>query len=193
MFYLYGITTAIAGIVSGWVLARWQCRRLLNSLTEVYVDPNSTARDDARFRGPTRGALILIILLAASLLVGFGIQQSIFQRQARDRSACMEAWGDRVITTLAARSEAGRDVDQASAAADKAGQARDDAVASVLDIVIGLRAHPPIATTADFDRALATFTTAQSDLDAARRKQESTRKAQEQTRTDNAYPRLDCR
>lgn len=146
------------------------------------MDPNApdpVKAGDARFHGPTRTILILIIILACGTLVGFGVQQAAYQHQQRSRAACTERWGQSVVDTIAVRSDATSAVDQAQAQ-------KDDALDGIIGVVIGLRKIPPASTPRDLDDALARFAEAKASLGRVKA-------AASQTRAENPYPRLDCR
>lgn len=156
--------------------------------------------------GPTRGALVLIILLAAGVIIAIGLQQRAFQQQqtretqeasdraaaARRQAVCVERWGKEVIDTITARTAATGTVDEADKRVAAAATRRDAAIDAVLDAVIGLRSIPPEATTADLDAALRRFSTAKAALNAARETVKDAEGSAEQTRQQNPYPLLDC-
>lgn len=139
-------------------------------------------------RGPTPGALVLILLLAAAMLVGFGIQQSLYQRErnANDarldaRDECVETWGRGVIRTLRGRVKA----NDVLAAAQKR---TDNRLYDIVGFIINQRANPsPTITEQDrtFTQVLTRFAVAKADLDTITQQVEDARRA-------NPYRRLDC-
>lgn len=129
-------------------------------------------------RAPTVGALVLILLLAALTIVGFGVQQSAYQHQARERDTCYQAWGEKLVTsTHTARG--------ATLNLDAAREERDNAVDAIVLTFIGLRDHPPSASIRDLNRVLVAFAAAKAHLDKVSAQVTKTRES-------NPIPHLDC-
>jgi hypothetical protein len=172
----------LLGGVTWWGITRWEGRRLLDKENTVETDDQDRPHPARRLWdaawGPTPGAVALVCLLAAAVLIGFGVQQGAYQKQARDRDECYETWGRDVTDALDKRVAA-------NSALTKAQQDRDDAVAEILRVVIGLRAKPPETTEAALDEALGAARDADDRVDRLTVRAEETRK-------QNPYPVLSC-
>lgn len=133
-------------------------------------------------RGPTPGALALIILVASATLVGFGFQQGGFQKTVTDRDTCYQKWGQDMVDTIGTRTDA-------TGRLDKARARRDVAVDNIILAIIVARTERPPISDREADRrwgaVLSGFATAKARLD---RVQANT----SVTRNQNPYPVLDC-
>lgn len=139
-------------------------------------DPNAPRR------GPTPGALALIILVASATMVGFGFQQGAFQGQVNDRDACYQQWGEDMTATFVTRSDA-------TSRLDRAREDRDDALDTVALLILTLDQQEPPPTDAEanaqFRRVLLAFADAKTKLDKVS-------EAVKTTRRTSPYPVLDC-
>lgn len=174
------LAVGLLGVWSGKAVTRYAAPYLDRHLSrnqEPTMDDTEAPRPRTP-RGPTAGAVILVILLAAAVLVGFGIQQSAFQRAASDRDSCYEEWG-RDLATVNTASRG------ATVALDRARERRDNAVDSIVLVFIGLRAHPPKAHLRDLNAVLVEFAAAKANLDKVTERVK-------QTRVENQPPRLHC-
>lgn len=147
----------ILGGVTWWLITRAEGRRLFDQEDNMRR-PHLLRRFRDAAWAPTPGAVALVFMLAAAVLIGFGVQQAGYQKQARDRDTCYEQWGRDVTAALDARVAA-------NSALATAQQARDDAVAEILRVVIGLRVRPPESTEAALDEALAAAARADDKVD----------------------------
>lgn len=196
-FLITSLLLFAGGGGTGWVLARWECRRLAAHPPEVYLKRDQPLIPRG---GPTRGAVALILVVAAVLLVAIGLQQAAFQRsqdreleEQKARTACTQRWGQQVIDALDTRTRANVDVTAADKAVTAASARRDEAIDEIIGSVIALRAVPPTATTRDLDVALGHFASARVDLLTARSKAAAAQDGADRTRQQNPYPRLDCK
>jgi hypothetical protein len=135
-------------------------------------------------RGPTLGAVILVIIVASLTLVGFGIQQSSFQEGIGSQTDCIEDWGANLVQVTEDRVSALTDLEQAE-------ERRDDAVDAVLLFVTNYAGkadpndNPPKQVYAEYVRLLKEFAKTRKELDRVR---ETVR----EERRDNPYPEMSC-
>ena len=129
---------------------------------------------------------LVVLLVAGAVVIGLGIQQWFYQRDADEqaaagarRDACYQKWGRDVTSTLRVRVKVNTRLEHAQAE-------RADATAQVIRTVIGLRTVPPLATDRDLDRALHRADRADTRVDTLTRTAHT-------TRAKNPYPVLDCR
>lgn len=126
--------------------------------------------------------IVTVLLIAAALMVGFGIQQVRYQGQASDRDACYEAWGQELYTAITSRTRASLRVEEARSD-------RDDAIDNILLLFIAFNDEKPPPTEREQERrfreALAQFAQAKTRLDTA-----LTRVGN--TRDRFPYPDLNC-
>lgn len=184
------VATFVAGMLSGWLLARWEARRVA-----AYEGGNvSDHQRHTEHRGTSRSVplrLVIPFAIAIFLLV-LGVQQYQFQQQAerskerqneqiadaKQRDQCYEEWGNALVATVEKR------VAPATAEA-QAQRKKDRALDRIIFTVAALRAFPPQAVEDDLDSALARYDAASEELIEARQLVDATRE-------ENPYPELDC-
>lgn len=151
----------------------WEGRQVLDRLDhpEEHVRPPRPPRR----RLPI---LITVLLVAAALMVGFGVQQARYQADASERQECYETWGRGVIDTLETRLAVTSRVERAE-------EARADALDNIILTVTALRARPPEAVERDLDTTLSRFAAAKARL-------ERVTEQAARTRSNNPYPQLRC-
>jgi hypothetical protein len=76
-----------------------------------------------------------LILVAAVVLIGIGIQTLLFQRASTAHDECVSEWGDRLIATSSTRTEAQQKYEDAATR-------RDDSLDSLLVAAIGIQDLP---------------------------------------------------
>lgn len=183
----------VVGFLCGLATALWFGPAVLrpgdyDEPVEAHMDDETPAPRPRGPRGPTPGALVLILLVAAGVIVTFGVQQSIYQEgQKRDAeriadvTACTQEWGRDVITTLEGRTKITKVLEAAV-------ERRNDAVDNVILSVLGLRNSPNLTDEQRSERfgdALLAFADAKTELDTIR---DDVRKARNRT----PYPQLEC-
>lgn len=157
----------LLGTVTGAVLvtvARWNLER-----REMDEMPQPTWR--ATF---IAGAFFISLAL-----VGFGVQQGLYQSQQRDYDQCVSNWGNTVVETLDQRVRKTRTTIE-SAQRDVYQKAAD-----LLDVLAQITTRPPEAGQRDLLRARIAY------AEAGARYAEAERQLSE-FRTANPYPALDC-
>lgn len=171
-----------AGYITCRLLALWEGRRVLADEGEPPVEIESK-KSWSEYSVPP---IVLILMSAAIVMLGLGVQQIQFQRDADARAeeaqridVCYETWGRDMITTLETRVTATGKV-------EKKEQVKDAALDAIILVVAALRADPPTAVEGDFDRTLVRFADAKAALEEQREKAET-------TRDENPYPVLNCR
>lgn len=156
------------GVSSCWILVRKEGEVLNARKTSGPATPR-----------PSRRKSVGVILLVVSLiLIGFGIQQYFFQKDGTRRDGCLQTWGQTVIETVNART-------QAAKAVERINQRHDAALDAVILDVLGIRQVPPTSTEKDLDKALIEFSQVKIADDKAL-------KHLNETRQKHPYPRLHC-
>jgi hypothetical protein len=139
-------------------------------------------------------------IVVGLIVTAFGIQQHFYQKDASRRDACYATWGQGVIDTVNARTQAQKDVDRIRQKGDEAiakvNQRHDAALDPIILDFLGLRQDPPTDTLRDVDRDLVRFSKAKVKADARlARATRDTKQALEElnrTRAQNPYPPLNC-
>lgn len=101
----------------------------------------------------------IVLLIASGMVVSIGVAASLQQRNSdradqnraaelKSYSQCISQWGADLVATINARNAERTRYDAAN-------QARADAFAGVVRVIIGLRVDPPRATDRDLTRVLA--------------------------------------
>lgn len=174
--WIIGLFTNVATFVLGYVTSRLVTIREGQRMRDREPRPTTT-------EGPSRGRTVLTILVVGFLmLAGLGVQQKIYQSDARDYDQCVRKWGSDVIEVLTLRSGAGTDV-------TKARSARDDAVDQILLVVATsqkVKGEARKEAIKAFRDSLSDFVTAKAALTEALAEQDK-------TATDNPFPVLHCR
>lgn len=181
--------TFLLGAVSAYLLARLEGQNMKGPRVSEPLDPNrSPLRERMTGRGPTPGAVLLIVLLAALVIVGFGIQQAWYQSQdaandAREdtRMDCIKAWGEDLVATINTRTTGNARVEAAKIA-------REEAVDAVL-LYAGQAFQRGGGNEAELragwlDRLLAFRHAKQALVEITARNEER--------KVDNPYPKLNC-
>ena len=159
----------------------WEGRRLMRedeTANGGAPQPTVRAKQKPRWIHRRPPYAVVALLIAASVLIGLAIQQTLYQRSANEQEACYNSWGEELSTTITTRTDANIRLQRAS-------RRREEAVDNIILIVIALRRTPPEAADRDLTRVLAQFAQAKQQLDKAQR---SAVRAQ----TNNPYPLLDC-
>lgn len=172
------ITAFVLGALTTWGFLH--VRRIRQAITHEEEEPMKDPQPVrvVTRRGPTPGALILVILLAAAMLIGFGIQQSFYQAEADKRDACYEQWGKDVISSLESRTVATKRYERVTTR-------KENALDTIILVVIGIRKVPPEATERDFAEALTRFANLKT-------RQEAAKANLNKTRAENPYPTINC-
>lgn len=166
--------------LAGMFMWNWITRREGESLTAEEEDVQGHSHKEDKIprwqqRGPTPGAVILV---AAALVLGLGIQQFLYQRDRDDLVECFKAWGTGMTDTLDKRSAANTVLEQKK-------KDRDDAVDGIISVVLNANNNPDRDYEVAFSTALAKWQTAKVELKAEL-------KTIKDTREENPYPELDC-
>lgn len=164
------------GVATWLPFTLWEGRRVTRRPDErTQPVPHNPLSDYVRRRPPV---LVTVLLVAAALMIGFGVQQMRYQDDAKKRDACYQSWGDDMIDTLTTRVASNGRVDEAD-------KDRQEALDNIVLVIIQLRAQPPQARDSDLDVVLARFAAARARLQNAEDRAERTRRA-------NPYPLLRC-
>ena len=192
VFIISHVGVFLLGVATGLPFTLWEGNRVTHPPKEHPVDttphaapaikttPGDVTPGPRRPRGPV---LVIVLLIVSALMVGFGVQQAIYQHRASQRDACYETWGRRLISTVNTRTESNVRI-------GKAQKGRDDALDNIILVVIALRSQNPPLSKAEQDKrfgdVLAQFASAKSRLDRVQREGGA-------TRANHPYPRLHCR
>lgn len=168
------------GYITCHLLALWEGRRVLTN------DGETPMNEHPKHSMSSVPGWVLILVGAAVLMVGLGIQQVQFQRDADRRAeeaqridVCYEKWGRDMIETLDRRISATGKVEAANTV-------KGNALDRIILVVAALRNDPPAADERDLDRSLEQFIEAKQRLDMVKAEAEV-------TRVNNPFPVLNCR
>lgn len=140
-------------------------------------------------------------LVISIVLIGFAIQQSLYQRSLDERDAnqnayvdCLQRWADDITDTLQTRTSASTALDRIERRMERAERHEQDVIADVILIVGRLRQVPPEATIRQLDRVLNGFPALAERVRVARADVREARSDARETRQQNPYtpPRLAC-
>lgn len=125
-------------------------------------------------------AIIIILITACMVLVGFGVQQSLYQRDVERRGECLDAWGEEFSAAIEKRSSV-------SVRVEKAEQARARAIDAIVLTLIAVRSDDVGRKRAEreISRVLLDFAKTKNRVDRVRDRANRTRQVTE-------YPELDC-
>jgi len=166
----------VLGVATWLPFTLWEGRRVTHPEEPPVNDPETAPPAPTRRSRTSR--LAIIILVASALLIGFGVQQGIYQHEQNEQAKCIAAYNATVETVRDRRIDAQDRLDQAQ-------EAKDNANDNVLLTVLALRRQPPEAVIGDLDRVLTEFA-------AARAKRDRIRNATETVVAENPYPTLAC-
>lgn len=121
---------------------------------------------------------MMVLFICAGYVLGLGIQQWLYQREADRHDACVDQWGSDTQQALDARVVANKRLDRAQ-------QERADATAAVLRTVVLLRKHPPQADETALDATLRAAERADNHVQRVAAKVTK-------TRANHPYPPLRC-
>lgn len=167
------VITFALGIATWLPFTLWEGRRVTRRAEE---SPMDLTTQDRRRRTPR---LVVIILVSSALIMGFGVQQGIYQKRAQDQARCIARYNADVETVRDDRLAANEKLADAQTAKD---DASDQVLLTVLQLV-----RTPLA-----DRNPDDLTTA---LIAFARKKARLATVQQATSTTldrHPYPTLDC-
>jgi hypothetical protein len=146
--------------------------------------------------GGRRSLVLAVLVIAFTILTGFGIQQAWFQRQQSEHDACVDRWASKLVEgSLESRSDAVARRDAAQTARDDAAARKDAADDAVLlkfrrELSRPKEDRDPVAVATAFLRLLDDFRAAKRDL---ARKQVALDEAQgEVKKARRPYPKLRC-
>jgi alpha-N-acetylglucosamine transferase len=173
---------AFAVGVATWLpFTLWEGRR-------VTCPPDKESRVPTPEKRRLRLTLIVCILICSLLLVGFGVQQGIYQhrqeqqhKRDRQRDLCVEAYNREVDRVRTVRIGATDRLGKAQKAKDAAS---DDVLLTTLDLLV----HPPPKPNAgrnDLTHALIVFSRKKAKLDKVDA-------ATSKTERQNQFPDLNC-
>jgi hypothetical protein len=166
------------GVITFWLFTRWEARRVTTSSAP-----------------PPRKSIPLLAVISitiAAVMIGFGIQQGLYQRQATGRDECYQAWGEKVISNLETRVASTGEVEQAQKELDRRRDMRSNAFAHVVEIVVLLRVFPPQADEDDLDQALSEVARTDRLVDRQNKRVARIESERDTTRAENPYPNLEC-
>lgn len=178
-----GLILTVTHIVAaglGYLMCHWLTMRAGEALTRESESPVDVPVKRERGRWVTWSVppVVILILVAAFVLIGIGVQSYLSQRADNAHDECVANWGDDLIETVGTRGKATERLEQAQ-------NARDDALDSLLVAAIGIQDVPEKKKEA----ALADLVTGYVEsVDRLHAVQKTTTK----TRNKNPFPQLDC-
>lgn len=140
----------------------------------------------------------VVILVGSLLIVGFGIQQALYQNDRDDRDVCLNTWGQEFTEVFQERAKATAALQEAEQPLRQAENRRNNAVDDVLLVVKESmetdREDPEqqAINQARFTNALRRFTVAKAELVEAQAAYKVAQDEVTKTRDENPVPMLNC-
>jgi hypothetical protein len=170
----------LLGVLTWLPFTLWEGKQIKSKeLGETMPESKAAKKPQSFSRNQSLAALVVIVSL---LLLGLGVQQTLFQKASEERATCYAKWGEEVTQTLDARSFAGTKLQNKE-------RTRDDAVDDVLLVALGaFKDQPPLS---DEERRRR-FGEALTDFGIAKKELAAEYKSADMTKRENTYPALDC-
>ena len=165
--------THLAAATAGYFMCHWLTMRA----GRAYFDGESekpVVKTDRKGITPA----ITLILVAALVLIGIGVQSALSQRASNAHDDCVTRWGDELISTVETRGGATAQVETAQTK-------RDDALDALLVGAIGNQDIPEKQREKLLKPTVDAYVKAVQDLHDARSDAAT-------TRAQNPFPELNC-
>lgn len=164
----------------GYLMCHWLTMRAGEVFIHESERPVEVPVKHEHGRWTTRSvpSVVILVLVAALVLIGIGVQSYLSQQAGDARDRCVSNWGDDLIETVGTRGRAAERLEMAQ-------NNRDDALDSLLVAAIGIQNVPEKKK----QKALADLVTGYVEsVDHLHAVQKTTTK----TRERNPFPKLAC-
>lgn len=197
----FWVGTHVATFCLSGVMWRWIIFRELRALVADKETPRMTnplppetpAGEQRERRQVSAPMVVLAVILAGFLIiVGFGIQQVAFQRSQDRHDACVDAWGQSLISNVTTVRAANRGLAQATTARDTARARWEGSFGAIVDTILAAGKHPTPQERAHFAHVLREAGRASTALERAQRAVDRATQNVVTSGTDNPLPPLHC-